>query len=177
MSKVKFIPYQLVPASFNPWRDIFLDVAQAVIAQLAHPDFEFLHFGSSSFKVAGKGIIDISILYKASELTKAVEHLKSIGFSDQHSNKPFPENRPRKDIAVIFKNETFQVHVHVIEFGSEEHLKQVNFKTHMLNNPDARALYEATKQQVIADGQTVQDDYGKAKSPFVKSVLQYIAKP
>lgn len=148
-----------------------------MIAQLAHPDFEFLHFGSSSFKVAGKGIIDISILYKASELTKTVEHLKSIGFSDQHSNKPFPENRPRKDIAVIFKNETFQVHVHVIEFGSEEHLKQVNFKAHMLNNPDARALYEATKQQVIADGQTVQDDYGKAKSPFVKSVLQYIAKP
>lgn len=177
MSKVKFIPYQLVPASFNPWRGIFLDVAQAVIAQLAHPDFEFLHFGSSSFKVAGKGIIDISILYKASELNKAVEHLKSIGFSDQHSNRPFPENRPRKDIAVIFRNETFQVHVHVIEFGSEEHLKQVNFKTHMLNNPDARALYEATKQQVIADGQTVQDDYGKAKSPFVKSVLQDIAKP
>ena len=73
-----------------------------MIAQLAHPDFEFLHFGSSSFKVAGKGIIDISILYKASELTKATEHLKSIGFSDQHSNKPFPENRPRKDIASYF---------------------------------------------------------------------------
>ena len=176
MSKIKFIPYQLVPASFNPWREIFLDLAQTVIAELAHPDFEFLHFGSSSFKVAGKGIIDISILYKAGQLTEAVEHLKSIGFSDQHSNKPFPENRPRKDIAVIFKNETFQIHAHVIELGSEEHLKQVNFKTHMLNNPDARAQYEATKQRVIADGLTVQDDYGKAKSPFVKNVLQEIAK-
>ncbi len=176
MSKVKFIPYQLVPASFNPWREIFLEVAQAVITELAHPDFEFLHFGSSSFKVAGKGIIDISILYKAGQLTEAVEHLKCSGFSDQHSNKPFPENRPRKDIAVIFKNETFQVHAHVIELGSEEHLKQVNFKTHMLNNPDARAQYEATKQRVIANGLTVQDDYGKAKSPFVKNVLQEMAK-
>ncbi|TLX45714.1 hypothetical protein C1E24_17530 [Pseudoalteromonas phenolica] len=177
MSKIKFIPYQLVPASFNPWRVIYLDVAHAVIAELAHPDFQFLHFGSSSFEVAGKGIIDISILYKPGQLTEAVEHLKSIGFRDQHSNKPFPENRPRKDIAVIFKNETFQVHAHVIELGSEEHLKQVNFKTHMLNNPDARAQYEATKQRVIADGLTVQDDYGKAKSPFVKSVLQEMAKP
>ena len=177
MSKIKFIPYQLVPASFNPWRDIFLEVAETVIAELAHPDFEFLHFGYSSFKVAGKGIIDISILYKASQLTEAVEHLRNIGFSDQHSNKPFPENRPRKDIAVIFKNETFQIHAHVIELGSEEHLKQVNFKTHMLNNPNARAQYEETKQQVIADGMTVQDDYGKAKSPFVKSVLQEMAKP
>lgn len=177
MSNVVFIPYQLVPASFNPWREIFLDVAQAVIAELAHPDFEFLHFGSSSFKVAGKGIIDISILYKTGQLAEAVEHLKCIGFSDQHSNKPFPENRPRKDIAVIFNNETFQVHVHAIELGSEEHLKQVNFKAHMLKNPDARAQYEATKQRVIADGLTVQDDYGKAKSPFVKSVLQDIATP
>jgi GrpB-like predicted nucleotidyltransferase (UPF0157 family) len=177
MSKIKFIPYQLVPASFNPWRAIFLEVAQAVIAELAHPDFEFLHFGSSSFKVAGKGIIDISVLYKVGQLTKAVEHLNNIGFSDQHSNKPFPESRPRKDIAVIFKGETFQVHAHVIELGSEEHLKQVNFKTHMLNNPDARAKYEVTKQQVIADGLTLQDDYGKAKSPFVKSVLQDIATP
>ena len=176
MSKIKFIPYQLVPASFNPWRDIFLDVANAVITKLAHPDFEFLHFGSSSFKVAGKGIIDISILYKAGQLKEAVEHLKSFGFSDQHSNKPFPESRPRKDIAVRFKGETFQVHAHVIELGSEEHLKQVNFKTHMLNNIDARTQYEATKQQVIADGLTMQDDYGKAKSPFVKSVLQDIAK-
>lgn len=177
MSKIKFIPYQLVSASFNPWQAIFLEVAQAVIAELAHPDFEFLHFGSSSFKVAGKGIIDISILYKAGQLTEAVEHLKSFGFSDQHSNKPFPESRPRKDIAVRFKGETFQVHAHVIELGSEEHLKQVNFKTHMLNNPDARAQYEATKQQVIADGLTVQDDYSKAKSPFVKEILKEIAKP
>lgn len=177
MSKIKFIPYQLVPASFNPWRGIFLEVADAVIAELAHPDFEFLHFGSSSFKVAGKGIIDISVLYKPGQLNGAVEHLKRLGFSDQHSNKPFPENRPRKDIAVIFKNETFQVHAHVIELGSEEHLKQVNFKTYMLNNPEARAQYEATKQQVIADGLTMQDDYGKAKSPFVKSVLQEVAKP
>jgi GrpB-like predicted nucleotidyltransferase (UPF0157 family) len=177
MSKIKFIPYQLVPASFNPWRGIFLEVAETVIAELAHPDFEFLHFGSSSFKVAGKGIIDISVLYKPGQLNGAVEHLKRLGFSDQHSNKPFPENRPRKDIAVIFKNETFQVHAHVIELGSEEHLKQVNFKTYMLNNPEARAQYEATKQQVIADGLTMQDDYGKAKSPFVKSVLQEVAKP
>lgn len=177
MSKIKFIPYQLVSASFKPWRDIFLDVANAVIAELAHPDFEFLHFGSSSFKVAGKGIIDISILYKAGQLKEAVKHLKSFGFSDQHSNKPFPESRPRKDIAVRFKGETFQVHAHVIELGSEEHLKQINFKTHMLNNIDARAQYEATKQQVIADGLTVQDDYGKAKSPFVKKVLKEITKP
>ena len=123
-----------------------------------------------------KALLIFQYCIKQVNLIEAVEHLKCSGFSDQHSNKPFPENRPRKDIAVIFKNETFQVHAHVIELGSEEHLKQVNFKTHMLNNPDARAQYEATKQRVIADGMTVQDDYGKAKSPFVKSVLQEMAK-
>ena len=175
MSKIKFIPYQLIPASYNPWRHIFLDVAKAVIAELEHPDFQFLHFGSSSFKVAGKGIIDISILYKVGQLTHAVEHLKSFGFAEQHSNKPFPESRPRKDIAVIFEEETFQIHTHVIQLGSEEHLKQVNFKAHMLENPNTRARYEVTKKQVLDDGLIAQDDYGKAKSPFVKSVLKDMA--
>ncbi|AIY67435.1 GrpB family protein [Pseudoalteromonas piratica] len=168
---LSFCKYSLVPASFNPWRAIYLDVAAAVINKLEEKRFDFLHFGSSSFQVAGKGIIDISILYPPGKLEEAVAHLKHFGFVDQHSDNPFPDSRPRKDIAVIFENETFNVHMHVIEKNSEEHLKQVKYKQHMLNNPADRAAYEAKKREVIARGTTVQDDYGKAKSPFVKNIL------
>lgn len=171
---ITFCNYRLVPASFNPWREIFIEVAEAVIEHLADQQFDFLHFGSSSFKVAGKGIIDISILYQPGKLEDAVTHLKHFGFVDQHSDNPFPDSRPRKDIAVIFENETFNVHMHVIEKNSEEHLKQLAYKQHMLANPQDRAAYEAKKRAVIKSGVTVQDDYGKAKSPFVKSVLARI---
>ncbi|PCK32147.1 GrpB family protein [Pseudoalteromonas piscicida] len=172
MSKIEFVPYHLVPASFNPWRAVFLEVAKQVIKALEHPELEFLHFGSSAFKVAGKGIIDISVLYKPGQLDKAVSHLKDIGFAEQHSDNPFPDTRPRKDIAVMYKGEMFQVHAHVIEKESEEHNRQEKFKAYMLSNPKARAEYELQKQQVLTQGVASQDEYGKAKAPFVKRTLQ-----
>jgi GrpB-like predicted nucleotidyltransferase (UPF0157 family) len=177
MEKITFSPYQLVPASFNPWRPIFIDVAEAVIAKLKHPDFEFLHFGSSSFKVAGKGIIDISMLYQPGSLELAVKYLNDFGFLRQHSQKPFPDTRPRKDIAIIYLGVTFQVHMHVIEKNSAEHQKQSHFKTYMLENPQARDEYESQKRRILEQGLSHQDDYGKAKSPFVKGILSKRAVP
>ncbi|TQF66775.1 GrpB family protein [Pseudoalteromonas luteoviolacea] len=168
---IKFCPYELVPASFNVWRPVYLEVAKAVIARLSDPRFEFIHFGSSSFEVGGKGIIDISILYQAGCLEQAVSHLESFGFTAQHSDTPFPDTRPRKDIGVIFDDEKFNIHAHVIELNSEEHLKQLAYKQHMLANPDDRAAYEQQKQAVLATGKRHQDEYGKAKSPFVKALL------
>ena len=166
-----FCPYQVLPARFNPWQEVYLDVANALITELNDPSFEFLHFGSSSFKAAGKGIIDIAILYSLGELDAAVSHLKSFGFVDQHSDNPFPAVRPRKDCGVRFKGEHFNVHAHVIEKNCEERVRQVAYKNHMLNNPIDRAAYERKKQAILAKGITQQDEYGKAKSPFVKSVL------
>ena len=171
MEKITFTQYQLLSASFNPWRPIFIDVADAIIAELKHPDFEFLHFGSSSFKVAGKGIIDISLLYQPGALEVAIKHLNDFGFLKQHSSKPFPDTRPRKDIAVIYLDETFQVHLHVIEKNSIEHHKQSHFKAYMLANPPARAEYEAQKRRVLEQGLSQQDEYNKAKSPFLKAIL------
>lgn len=171
MSKIEFVSYQLVPASFNPWRKVFLEVADEIMGVLAHPELELLHFGSSSFMVAGKGIIDISVLYKPGKLAQAVTHLTQFGFVNQHSDNPFPDTRPRKDIAVMYQGEMFQVHAHVIEQGSDEHVKQKKFKAYMLENPEARLEYEAQKRQVIAQGLASQDEYGKAKAPFVKRTL------
>ncbi|MCF2856721.1 GrpB family protein [Pseudoalteromonas sp. SMS1] len=168
---IKFCPYELVPASFNAWRPVYLDVAKAVISHLSDPRFEFIHFGSSSFQVGGKGIIDISILYQPDCREQAVRHLEHFGFVAQHSDKPFPDTRPRKDIAVIFNNEKFNVHAHVIALNSQEHLKQQAYKAHMLANPADRVAYEQQKKAVLASGKHNQDEYGKAKSPFVKDLL------
>ena len=63
----------------------------------------------------------ISILYQKGDLNKAVSYLDQIGFEQQHSNAPFPDGRPKKDIGIIYKNENFQVHAHVIEINSETH--------------------------------------------------------
>jgi len=64
------------------------------------------------------------------------------------------------------------VHVHVIQNGSEEHQKQLDYKNYMLGNPAAREAYEASKKAILSNGFTDQESYGKQKSPYVKSVLK-----
>lgn len=171
---MEILKYRKVEASFNPWTPSYLEVAQSIINLVSTDKVEVIHIGSTSFRVGGKGIIDLSVLYKSGDLDLAVNHLIDLGFQDQISNKPFPPERPRKDGTVLFKGKEYLVHVHVIEFESEEHKKQVQYKNYMLNDPAAREKYELSKKSIIANGVTEQESYGKEKSPFVKSVLERI---
>ena len=64
--------------------------------------------------------------------------------------------------------------MHIIASGSDEHKKQVQYKRYMLNNPTARTEYESSKKEILSNGFTDQEAYGKQKSPFVKSLLKSI---
>ncbi|OOF02060.1 MULTISPECIES: GrpB family protein [unclassified Salinivibrio] len=164
-------PYQLIDANFFPWRPIYLDVAQALSTQISTSRIDVLHFGSTSAKVGGKGIIDLSILYYPGERENAVDHLYALGFQDQHSDQPFPAHRPRKDASVTYQGERFLIHAHVIEKDSEEYHRQLAYKQHLLDNPDVRIKYENTKHAILAQGVRDQDVYVKHKAPYVKDVL------
>ena len=171
---MEILKYKKIDANFTPWSSICFDVAQSVIDFIYLEQFEIIHIGSTSFKVGGKGIIDLSILYKNNDLHVAVKHLATLGFQDQISVKPFPENRPRKDGAVIVNGKEYYLHVHVIAHGSDEHQKLVQYKNYMLNNPIARNEYESSKKTIILNGFIDQEEYGKQKSPFVKTLLKNI---
>lgn len=45
MNTISFVPYQLIPAEYNPWRPILIEAAKVLISNIYHPDFEYLHFG------------------------------------------------------------------------------------------------------------------------------------
>ena len=168
---MKILKYQKIEASFTPWSASYFDVAERVIDFISTEQFEVIHIGSTSFKVGGKGIIDLSVLYKHNDLDEAVQHLLNLGFQDQISERPFPRERPRKDGAIMLNGTEYFLHVHVIQSGSDEHKKQIDYKTYMLSNPVAREEYEASKKKILANGFTDQESYGKQKSPYVKSIL------
>lgn len=171
---MEILKYKKIEASFNPWSSCYFEVAKRVIDFIQTEQFEVLHIGSTSFKVGGKGIIDLSVLYENNDLNEAVEHLLHLGFQDQISEKPFPKERPRKDGTVMMDGIEYCVHVHVIQKRSEEHKKQIDYKNYMLNNPTAREAYEVSKKTILANGFTDQESYGKQKSPYVTSVLNTI---
>lgn len=168
---MKILTYKKLDANFSPWSPVYLDVAQAVINFISLERFEVIHIGSTSFKVGGKGIIDLTLLYKENELALATQHLSTLGFQDQINLKPFPAERPRKDGAVNVNGKEYFLHIHVIAHSCDEHKELVRYKNYMLDNPTARTAYENSKKTIIFDGFIDQDVYGKKKSPFVKSVL------
>ena len=173
---MKILKYKKIEASFTPWSASYFDVAGRVIDFIGTEQFEVIHIGSTSFKVGGKGIIDLSVLYKHNDLDEAVQHLLNLGFQDQISEKPFPQERPRKDGSVVVNEKEYFLHVHVIQSGSAEHKKQIDYKIFMLNNPAAREEYEAFKKKILANGFTDQESYGKQKSPYVKSILNVMSE-
>ena len=171
---MEILKYEKREATFTPWTEEYFHVAKALINYISNEIFEVLHIGSTSARVGGKGIIDLSILYEKEQLDLAVKHLKSLGFQDQISNNPFPNERPRKDGSVIFNEKKYLIHAHVIRKGSIEHRKQLKYKKFMLENPNARKKYEDSKKHILEQGILDQEEYGKHKSPFVKSVLEQI---
>mgnify|MGYP000162103491 CR=1 FL=1 len=171
---MKILEYKKIEASFNEWSPIYVEVAQQVIDYISNEQFDVIHIGSTSFQVGGKGIIDLSILYKQGDLNAAIAHLLTLGFQNQISEAPFPPERPRKDGAVNLNEKKYIIHIHVIANGSNEHKKQLSYKNHMLNNPIARKEYEQSKRAILANGIMEQEAYGKQKSPYVKSILKSI---
>ena len=80
---MNILKYEIIEAGFNPLTPIFFEIAKSLIDIISTEKFEVIHIGSTSFKVGGKGIIDLSILYKNVDLDAAVEHLLSLGFQHQ----------------------------------------------------------------------------------------------
>ena len=168
---ITFESYTLVEAQYKPFNPKSVGVANALCEKLTHPDFSYLHIGSTSFGAAGKGIIDISLLYSEGDLANAVSFVMRQGFEPQHSKKPFPASRPRFDIGVNYENQRYQVHIHLIQKGCEEHRKQLLFRDLMRSDPKLKAEYEAKKRQILSMNITDQDTYGKHKGVFVKQII------
>jgi GrpB-like predicted nucleotidyltransferase (UPF0157 family) len=169
---MKILKYKKIDVSFTAWCPTYFDIAEDVIDFIQSDIFEVIHIGSTSFKVGGKGIIDLTLLYKNNDLHQATKHLSALGFQDQLGKKPFPPERPRKDGAVNVNGKEYYLHVHVISSGSDEHKKQLQYKNYMLNDLVARNKYESHKKEILSNGFTDQETYGEQKSPFVKSLLK-----
>src|SRR5262249_36019186 len=79
------------------------------------------HVGSTSVPgCAGKGIIDLMLLYPLGQLEDAKRVLADLGFQRQTSRDPFPEERPMRTGSVQYQGNTFRLHVHVIAIDSSE---------------------------------------------------------
>lgn len=97
--------------------------------------------------------------------------LTSLGFVFEHGRGQFKADRPRLDVSVESAGTVYKVHCHLLIQGSIEQQKQRYFRQRLLMSPVLRQQYAHIKQNLISAGITEHQEYGLAKSHFVKSIL------
>jgi GrpB-like predicted nucleotidyltransferase (UPF0157 family) len=131
------------------------------------------HIGSTSVPgCAGKGVVDLMLLYPEGSLGAARDVLDALGFQRQSTRDPWPEERPMRIGSLVHDGTAFNLHVHVIAAGSPEVQELRRFRDGLRAAPNLVAAYVAAKRAILAEGITDTVDYCIRKGEFVTAALQ-----
>lgn len=137
------------------------------------PTLTVEHIGSTSIPgCAGKGVIDLMILYPPGQREDVKHILADLGFQPQPNANPHPESRPCRVGTTRYDGDVFRIHAHVIPPGSPEIAQQRAFRDRLSADPRLVATYVATKRDAIAARRTDAARYNADKEPFIQSVLR-----
>ena len=130
------------------------------------------HVGSTAVPgCAGKGVIDLAVLYPEGKLAATRERIDALGFQRQTNRDPFPEERPMRTGAFDFQGRRYLVHVHVIAAGSTEAEDLRYFRDCLRADAELRSAYVAFKKKILASGVSDSVDYAVAKGEFIRQCL------
>jgi GrpB-like predicted nucleotidyltransferase (UPF0157 family) len=152
-----------------------MDVAQKVgsLIESRLPGVIVEHVGSTSVPgCAGKGIVDLMILYPTGTLPAVLDKLDDLGFQRQTSRDPFPESRPMRTGSVDHDGTRFRLHAHVIATDAPEASELRAFRERLRADRSLVDAYVARKRAILAEGITDSLDYCHLKGGFVGEVLE-----
>jgi GrpB-like predicted nucleotidyltransferase (UPF0157 family) len=133
------------------------------------------HVGSTSVPgCAGKGIVDLMVLYPTGTLPAVQDKLDDLGFWRKTSRDPFPESRPMRTGSVDHDGTRFRLHAHVIAADAPEASELRAFREKLRADPRLVEAYVARKRSIIAEGITDSLDYCYLKGGFVSEVLEAV---
>lgn len=157
------------PAECVAWDRRALEVAASVAALIVAraPASVVEHVGSTSVPgCAGKGVVDLMLLYPPGGLEGAKRALAELGFQSQRSRDPWPESRPMRIGVMRWRDSLYRLHVHVIAADAAEADELRAFRDRLRADPALVARYVARKRAVLAEGITDPVDYSAAKATF-----------
>jgi GrpB-like predicted nucleotidyltransferase (UPF0157 family)/mannose-6-phosphate isomerase-like protein (cupin superfamily) len=131
------------------------------------------HVGSTAVpECAGKGVVDLMVLYPPGHLTEVKDLLKTLGFQQQMGRMPFPEDRPMRLGSIDYDGTRFLLHVHVISLDSPEVHELRSLRDRLRKDGTIVEQYVALKRRIIADGVTDSMDYSVRKGEFIAGILR-----
>jgi GrpB-like predicted nucleotidyltransferase (UPF0157 family) len=145
-------------------------VAHRILAQL--PMVAVEHVGSTAVpECAGKGIVDLVVIYPAGRLDLVKTILEHLGFQPQCCGHLFPETRPMRVGAVAHRGQTYRLHVHVIAESSPEIRAMCAFRDRLRTDTVLRSAYAGRKRAIIDAGVSDPAAYTQRKSRFIRRAL------
>jgi GrpB-like predicted nucleotidyltransferase (UPF0157 family) len=168
--------YQDLPAvcrEYDSRAPLVARYVATLISEKGLPAVTVEHIGSTSVEgCAGKGIVDLMVLYPEGQLDPAKSLLDELGFQRQSNRDPFPEDRPMRVGSVEYDGSLFRLHAHVLWAGSPEVKGLRLFRDRLRVEALLREEYVARKRAIIESGVTDAVDYSIIKGEFVSRVLE-----
>jgi len=129
------------------------------------------HVGSTAVPgCAGKGIMDLMVIYPHGLLGAVKRALDRLGFQRQTVGFLHPETRPMRVGTLEHQGCAFPLHVHVLASSSPEVAQLRAFRDRLCADPKLVAAYVARKKEIIAAGVTDPAAYTRMKSLFFQHV-------
>jgi GrpB-like predicted nucleotidyltransferase (UPF0157 family) len=158
------------PASYHAYDAAAPAVARVLADAItgAEPGLAVEHIGSTAVPgCAGKGVIDLMVLYAPGQLSRAKRALDQLGFQRQTTRDPFPEDRPMRVGVVTHGGKPFRIHAHVLATNAAETAELRAFCDRLRAEPALRSGYESLKRRILAAGVTDSVAYAEAKGEFI----------
>ena len=174
-SSTPILPYTRQPIEFQEHDPHAPAVAQYVIdlIQAQIPSVTVEHIGSTAVPgCAGRGVIDLMILYDNGPVEPILTQLDGLGFQWVQRNNDLPAEWPKGLGAIQYQDHLFRLHIHIQPSDHPSVAEKRIFRDRLRSEPALRAAYMAKKQTLIASGITDPIEYTSAKSEFVYRTLE-----
>ena len=160
-------------ADYDPeWPALFEREARRIRSTLGDQVLRLEHTGSTSVPgLAAKPCIDISMVVPdSSDESTYVPDLEAAGYILWIREPDWDEHR-------VFKGPDTNVNLHVFSPGSSEVERMVGFRDWLRTHDDDRALYEATKRDLIRREWKYVQNYADAKGEVVEAIAARAGLP
>jgi GrpB-like predicted nucleotidyltransferase (UPF0157 family) len=169
------VPYPKKHVEFLAYDERASEVARfaANIIQDTIPEVIVEHVGSTAIAgCAGRGVIDLMILYDSNPLEPILIRLDDLGFQWVQRNPIRTEDWPKGMGGIYFDGELFRLHIHVQNINDPTVSDKRSFRDKLRLDASLREAYMSLKQDILGSGVDDPIQYTSAKAAFVQQVLE-----
>ncbi|MEZ0164805.1 GrpB family protein [Kineococcus sp. LSe6-4] len=146
------------------WAETFREHRSRILSALAGQDVQVEHIGSTSVPgLAAKPVVDLVVV--VGDVTAEEDHLDPLLAAGYVLRTREPGHR-------LVRTPERDVHVHVYGRGDRAVEDYLLLRDHLRADAADRALYEATKRDLVARTWEDTNDYAEAKTAVIAAILE-----